>query len=425
RKLRNLRKYHAYDQIFRDWLDEGIIEKVPENDLYKRSHYLPHHPVFKPESLTTQIRPVFDASSKTGRAPSLNDCLFSGPNLIEQIPLVLLRFRENAIGVTSDIKRAFLQIELREPDRDFLRFLWWENEKIQEFRHNRVVFGVTCSPYLLGAVLGYHLSHVPKELKEMANKLQKALYVDNCVTSVSDNNELNEFIVQSTNVLAEANMNLRMWCWGPFEATNQDVTCNVNIEQDLNPVIPVLGLKWDRTDDTLVITPKLEAKLESPTKRKILSLTQGIFDPLGFLAPALLPAKLLVQQAWATKSDWDTPLPTDIQSKYMQWLDELKELSKIKIPRRLGYGSPDHWTLHVFCDASLDAYAAVIFLRSDNQGEIILRFIGSKSRESPLKRLTIPRLELLACLLGARFAKYTVEALDIPYRKQKFEHWGY
>ncbi|GBO26301.1 hypothetical protein AVEN_17027-1, partial [Araneus ventricosus] len=190
RKLRNLRKYHAYDQIFRDWLDEGIIEKVPENDLYKRSHYLPHHPVFKPESLTTQIRPVFDASSKTGRAPSLNDCLFSGPNLIEQIPLVLLRFRENAIGVTSDIERAFLQIELREPDRDFLRFLWWENEKIQEFRHNRVVFGVTCSPYLLGAVLGYHLSHVPKELKEMANKLQKALYVDNCVTSVSDNSEL-------------------------------------------------------------------------------------------------------------------------------------------------------------------------------------------------------------------------------------------
>ncbi|GBL89025.1 hypothetical protein AVEN_255176-1 [Araneus ventricosus] len=97
----------------------------------------------------------------------------------------------------------------------------------------------------------------------------------------------------------------------------------------------------------------------------------------------------------------------------MQWLDELKELSKIKIPRRLGYGSPDNWTLHVFCDASLDAYAAVIFLRSDNQGEIILRFVGSRSRVSPLKMLIIPRLELLACLLGARFAKYIVEALDI------------
>ncbi|GBN40590.1 hypothetical protein AVEN_100945-1 [Araneus ventricosus] len=163
-------------------------------------------------------------------------------------------------------------------------------------------------------------------------------------------------------------MNLRMWCWGPFEATNKDATC------------------------------------------------RGIFDPLGFLAPALLPAKLLVQQAWATKSDWDTPLPTDIQSKYMQWLDELKDLSKIKIPRRLGYGSPDHWTLHVFCDASLDAYAAVIFLRSDNRGEIILRLVGSKSRVSPLKRLTIPRLELLVCLLGARFAKYIVDALDIPLK---------
>ncbi|GBO46822.1 hypothetical protein AVEN_4161-1, partial [Araneus ventricosus] len=121
---------------------------------------------------------------------------------------------------------------------------------------------------------------------------------------------------------------------------------------------------WDRTDDTLVIAPKFETKLDSPTKRKIISQTQGIFDPLRCLAPALLPAKLLVQQAWATKADWGTPTDTDIQSKYMQWLNELKELSKIKIPRRLGYGSPDHWTLHVFCDASLDAYAAVIFLRS-------------------------------------------------------------
>ncbi|GBM49848.1 hypothetical protein AVEN_191249-1 [Araneus ventricosus] len=162
---------------------------------------------------------------------------------------------------------------------------------------------------------------------------------------------------------------------------------------------------WDRTNDTLVIAPKCETKLDSPTKRKILSLTQGIFNPLGFLAPTLLPAKLLVQQAWATKSDLDTPLPTDIQSKYMQWL---------------GYGSPDHWTLHVFCDASLDAYAAVIFLRSDNQGEIILRFVGSKSRVSPLKRLPIPRLELLACLLGARFAKYIVEPLDIPLKALTF-----
>ncbi|GBL73630.1 hypothetical protein AVEN_230636-1 [Araneus ventricosus] len=102
----------------------------------------------------------------------------------------------------------------------------------------------------------------------------------------------------------------------------------------------------------------------------------------------------------------------------MQWLDELKELSKIKIPGV--WGTADHWTLHVFCDASLDAYAAAIFLSSDNQGEIILRFVGSKYLVSPLKRLTIPRLELLACLLGARFAKYIVEAFDIPSKALTF-----
>jgi len=143
RKLRALGLFEEYDKVFSEWLMEGVIEEVPIEDLESRVHYLPHHPVIKPDSLTTKIRPVFDASCKANRSPSLNDCLVKGPNLIEEIPALLLRFREKCIAVTADIRRAFLQIELKREDRNFLRFLWWDKDNnMKIYRHTRVVFGV-------------------------------------------------------------------------------------------------------------------------------------------------------------------------------------------------------------------------------------------------------------------------------------------
>ena len=79
---------------------------------------------------------------------------------MELIPTILLRFREHKVGVISDIRKAFQMIEVEEEDRNFLKFLWWEDPEqkiIQEFRHKRVVFGVNCSPFLLAAVLEHHL----------------------------------------------------------------------------------------------------------------------------------------------------------------------------------------------------------------------------------------------------------------------------
>ncbi|XP_035207459.1 uncharacterized protein LOC118182246 [Stegodyphus dumicola] len=102
------------------------------------------------ENSSTSIRPVFNASSHSPGYPSLNDCLSTGPNLIEIIPSILNRFRKYYVGVTSDKEKAFLQISIRENDRDFLRFMWFSRdnqEQVELYRHRRVVFGITCSPF--------------------------------------------------------------------------------------------------------------------------------------------------------------------------------------------------------------------------------------------------------------------------------------
>ena len=78
-------------------------------------HYLPHRPVVSEDKQTTKVRSVFDASCKVN-GPSLNECLYSGPNLIAKIFDILMRFRLNKIGILADIRQAFLNIAIsREP----------------------------------------------------------------------------------------------------------------------------------------------------------------------------------------------------------------------------------------------------------------------------------------------------------------------
>ncbi|UYV70525.1 hypothetical protein LAZ67_7003416 [Cordylochernes scorpioides] len=407
RKLRAKCIFSEYDRVFQEWLAEGVIEKVSPEDLNRKCHYLPHHPVVKANSNTTKIRPVFDASCKDKGNLSLNDCLASGPNVIEQIPAILLKFREKAIGVIADIRKAFLQIEVKEEDRDYLRFLWWKNNhQIQVFRHKRVVFGVTCSPYLLGAVILHHLKGVSSEFGALPQKLMECLYIDNCVTSVDTEAELVDLVEKSTEIFARAKMDLRMWQFGPIHRVKEvysRLPPSVDIER--SEEASVLGMKWDLLEDTLNVTPKFGVITNSLSKRDLLSHTQQIFDPIGFLAPVLLPAKLLIQQAWTVKTDWDEPLPSTIQENFMKWYSELDTLADIKIPRRVGHGIRAHWSIHIFCDASQSAYAAAAFLRCPENKGVSVQLLMAKSRLGPLKKTTIPRMELLACMLGVRLSR--------------------
>ncbi|GFT37835.1 CCHC-type domain-containing protein [Trichonephila clavipes] len=313
RKLEKIGFREKYHEVFREWLAEGVIEEIPGKELPVRTHYLPHRPVIKETSATSsmKIRPVFDASAKINNHPSLNDCLETGNNLIESVPAILARFRLKPIGVISDIRRAFLQISLHEKDRDFVRFLWYDNEgNIRTYRHARVAFGVTSSPFLLMAVINYHLlkeSVKERYSEEFLKKLQDSFYVDNCVTSVQNNAELRIFVESATNVMKEGMFDLRGW---ESSAIPSESTTSL-----------VLGLIWDKNSDTLEIDSeslKFDEK-EKITKRKILSLVSRVFDPIGFLAPVMIQPKILLQATWKTKEAWDDKVNDEIRKKFLKW----------------------------------------------------------------------------------------------------------
>lgn len=123
--------------IIEDQLQQGIIEKVPNQRNQFRKHYIPHYPVINPIKTTTKVKIVYDDFAKTREEnKSLNDCLYKGPVMLQDLIGILLRFRLNKIALVSDIENAFLQVSLTEESRDVTRFLWLKNRHILKLENN-------------------------------------------------------------------------------------------------------------------------------------------------------------------------------------------------------------------------------------------------------------------------------------------------
>ncbi|UYV83455.1 hypothetical protein LAZ67_23001090 [Cordylochernes scorpioides] len=392
--------YEKYDTIFEEWEKERFIEEV--DDKWEECSYLPHRPVLK-DSHNTPIRPVFDASCKKKELPSLNQCLEKGDNLIELIPDLLLRFRLGKYGIIADMRKAFPQIQVREEDREFLRFLWWKKDQkaLKFYRRCRVVFGLTSSPFLLAATIKYHLSLPQFQDNRCAELLARSFYVDNCILSLSSTHDVKEFIKESSDIMMQAKFELRDWMWNEPGITEQDPAS-------------ILGMKWHLQTDTIAINVQSLKNIDeekSITKRSILSACHRIFDPIQFTCPVTIKIKKMVQDAWKENKSWDEQLNEDRRVEFIKWRKQALELDQIKIPRWI-LPIKEKTTLHVFCDASAIAHATVIFMRIENASVIVVRFVEARNRLATIKRITIPRLELLACLIGARLLRHVLENLE-------------
>ncbi|GFY48661.1 putative RNA-directed DNA polymerase from transposon X-element [Trichonephila inaurata madagascariensis] len=198
-----------YEVVFRQWEDQQIIEKVPETEIDNFRYYLPRRPVIKQASQTMKIRLVFDASARDKNQSSLNDCLNRGPNLIELIPDIIDKFRLYPIGLSSDIKKAFLQLCIIPEHGDYLRFFLPTVKETKIYRHCRVVFGICSSPFQLSACIDHLQENFPARFDDVTQNLKHWSYVDNCVTGVSDIQEQENFIVKAIEVMAKGCLNLR------------------------------------------------------------------------------------------------------------------------------------------------------------------------------------------------------------------------
>ena len=147
-----------------------------------KSIICPHHLVIQPEKSTTKLRIVYNTSSSID-GPSLNQCLETGPNLLPKLIDILIRLRSYKVALISDIKQAFLNVSVKESDRDFLRFLWIKDTNSDNIEiigrcFARVTFGTTASQFLWAVSIHKYLLTSKNVDQNFVEKFLANLYVD-------------------------------------------------------------------------------------------------------------------------------------------------------------------------------------------------------------------------------------------------------
>ncbi|XP_030763274.1 uncharacterized protein LOC115887891 [Sitophilus oryzae] len=363
--------------------------------------FLPHHCVFKMDSTTTKLRVVFDGSSKSTSGYSLNDLLMVGPNVQDSLFNILTRFRFYPIVLSADIEKMYRQIYLHESQRHLQKILWRpdRNQDLLVYNLNTVTYGTASAAFLATRSL-QEIGHLEaNDNPNISDIILHDFYVDDLLTGGQTPQDVKELKDNLYKTLHKYGMNLRKWL-----SNDKSITADsddIFISLDYDNQTKTLGLLWNSLSDSLQFNIKHEIP-DKTTKRTILSSIAQIFDPMGLLTPVTMTAKIILQQLWKIKIDWDESIPADLHTSWSTYRTQLIQLNKLKIPRLVLCANAVEIQLHGFCDAAQTGYGACIFIRSsDAMGNVTSNLLCSKSRVSPLALNTIPRLELCGALLLA------------------------
>lgn len=412
-----------YDDTFMGNVEKGYVRKLSPAEAATPGWYLPHFAVIREDKETTKVRIVYD-SAATYDGASLNDKMLTGPKLQRDITEILIRFRRAPVALNGDIKEMFNQVVLDPKDRRFHRLLYRNfnpSAPVDTYEAVRLVFGDKASPFLAQYVLQHHAKLMATEFPEAADVILNSVYMDDAIDSFEDTRTAVRVRQDLQMVLKGAGFHIRRWCSNQLDVLDgvpeEDRATGVNLEESELPSVKTLGVMWNALKDEFSFTPHVHDVCPT-TKREILSRVATTFDPLQFLAPLVIKGKMLLQETWLLGIGWDDELPEGLQKSVEKWYQQLKQVDQITIPRcyrTRPLAEVATVSFHVFSDASKSAYAAVVYIRFGyKDGSIEVGFVIAKAKVSPLRAVSIPRLELMAAVLGVRLMKRVSDVLSYP-----------
>ena len=410
--------WDSIQKVYKTNFDLGMSERVPSKDLKKIEdfHYICMSMVFKPESTTTPVRPVYNANQEFGEEKiSFNKKLLEGPNYLPQLPTLLIQFRYYLTVALLDISKLYSRIRLPKEDAEYQRFFWSDEKmkpnesqaKLKAYRQTRLIFGSRSSPFQAQFVLRKHATtHNNFYLKNFT-------YLDDIFVGDNDAEKVTKELKNLIWVLQE----------GDFPA-QKIVSNNPEVIEDLEEsqkgpkdAHKIYGQIWNLKNDFLTLNfkkEKMPVMEKMFTKRECLSYMMSLYDITGIIQPYHLKAKLIFQRSCELKLDWDENLPSPLQENFQNWIQEWPLLEDIQINRCfLPPNGGKICYLACFSDSSNDGLGVNIYVVSeDNQGTRKSELAFCKSKVLPLKsKYTTPRAELAGAQLNARIGNYVANAL--------------
>ena len=428
--MKNPQKREHMREFMAQILDKGHAEVAPPLTETKECWYLPLFGVYHPKK-PDKIRGVFDASAKFDGI-ALNDVLLQGPDFINNLVGVLLRFRKNAVAVSADIQQMFYSFLVEEKDRDFLRFFWYADndptKEMIEYRMKVHVFGNRPSP----SVANYGLRKTAEVSEsefgaDVCRFVANDFYVDDGLTSTPTATQAVD-LMKRTQTALDKNGGIRLHKIAsnseqvmdsfPKDDLAKDLA-SLDLSKDFLPVQRSLGLSWCLGRDCFTF---LLPETEKPfTRRGVLSVINSVYDPMGFVSPVTITGKILMKTMMTDKCGWDEPLSDDFLTVWKDWSQSLNFLQHLMIPRTYFERSLSLMSkleLVVFSDASEKAIASVAYLVAvDSDSQLHSRLVMGKAKVAPTSGHSIPRLELCAAVLAVQLSDFITEHLDVEIQR--------
>ncbi|XP_011685182.1 PREDICTED: uncharacterized protein LOC105448357 [Wasmannia auropunctata] len=412
---------HDYAEFMSEYETLGHMKRAPRSTS-SQTAYIPHHSVIRETSATTRVRVVFNAFCETSNGTSLNTHLLAGPKLQKDLLAILLKWRQHKYVYTADIAKMYRQILVDERDINYQRILWLaeDESRTQEYQLLTVTYGTACAPFLALRVLEQLVLDDGDKYPLAASILRENIYVDDVLFGAEDIPLLRQSRDEVRALLKRGGFELRKWAsnqsdlLSDIEPDNHGLACNKLLQIDER--LSILGLSWNPARDVFQFHVSLPDLIPT-TKRAALSTIARLFDPLGWVTPVTVAAKIFIQKLWRLKYGWNEELPADVMTQWRTIYYSLSHLNGLALPRWSGFGSDStRLELHGFADASSCAYAAVVYIRVTSlYGDTTTTLLAGKSKVAPLKPISIPRLELSAAVLLSRLMNFIASSLKLEH----------
>jgi len=442
KRLLKLGQLADFNQQFKESIDRGVFKELGPEEIncYEGPiNYITIVETFKPGPLsTTPIRLCMNSSMKYAGV-SLNDLLMKGPPALNDLFGVTVGFRKHKVGFTKDLSKFYQSVRSCERDQHLRRVLWRWGDASKEpsiYVTTSVNFGdkpAGCVAQTAVRETARLYRHIHPEAADM---ITKATYVDDTLGGADNREEA---------VLLSAGMD-KIVAMGGF--CYKSTVMSGDREEESGGCRKVLGICWNTEGDTLSIDVKVnttckrkgvrkEADLdlaevplllpETVTKRMVWRIVLGQYDLLGLVSVFTIQLKLIMRELSGEVGKamgWDQPIPEVVRSRFISTLDNMHALRELAFPRCVvpkGADSSIPPDLLCFADGSTTAFCALVYGRWKlTGGGFACSLIAGKTRVAPLKKISVPRMELLGALAGVRLASNIEEHIGINFGRRFF-----